>query len=228
MPVPIKAVLFDLDGTFADTAPDMANALNIIRHRHGLAALPLTTIRGHVSHGARGMLDVGFGIDPQHETFAALRDAFYAEYARNICVHTTLFEGVDSLVTALEKHKIAWGIVTNKAARFALPILQVLGMAERAACVVCGDTTAHTKPHPASLLHAADLIGMAPRHTLYVGDDERDIQAAHAAGMRGVVAAYGYLGPASDPRRWAAEFSINTPSALLPLIRDERVRHCSE
>ena len=210
--------MFDLDGTFADTAPDMARALNVIRRRHGLTALPLSTVRPHVSHGARGMLEVGFGISPKHATFAGLRDAFYDEYQQNVCVESTLFEGIESLVSALEQHTIAWGIVTNKAARFALPIAQTLGFAQRAACIVCGDTTAHTKPHPAPLLHAAVLLGVEPAHIVYVGDDERDIQAAHAAGMRGVVAAYGYIGADADPRRWGAEFSIATPSELTSLL----------
>ena len=216
----MRAVLFDLDGTFADTAPDMAHALNVIRQQYGLAALPLATIRPHVSHGARGMLDVGFGISPHHETFVALRDAFYDEYQRNICLESALFDGVDSLVDTLAQHDIVWGIVTNKAARFALPIAEALGFAHRAACIVCGDTTAHTKPHPAPLLHAAALIGVNPAHTLYVGADERDIQAAHAAGMRGVAAAYGYLAADIDTGAWGAEFSIATPHGLRPLIFD--------
>ena len=214
----VKAVLFDLDGTFADTAPDMARALNAIRHRHDLSALPLAVIRPHVSHGARGMLDVGFGISPQHPTFAGLRDAFYDEYQQNVCVESSLFEGIESLVSTLEQHGIAWGIVTNKAARFALPIAQTLRFARRAGCIVCGDTTPHTKPHPAPLLLAAELIGIAPADTLYVGDDARDIQAAHAAGMRGVVAAYGYIGADTDPRLWGAEYSIGSPSELEPLV----------
>ena len=214
----IKAVLFDLDGTFADTAPDMARALNVIRHRHGLTPLPLSVVRPYVSHGARGMLEVGFGISPQHVTFAALQDAFYDEYQQNICIESTLFAGIDSLLSTLEQRAISWGIVTNKAARFALPIAEALGFAQRAGCIVCGDTTPHTKPHPAPLLHAADLIGIAPEDTLYVGDHVRDIQAAHAAGMRGVVAAYGYIGADTDSRLWGAAFSIAAPSELEPLV----------
>ena len=214
----VRAVLFDLDGTFADTAPDMARALNVIRRRHHLDPLPLAAVRPHVSRGARGMLDVGFGIDPQHARFAALRDAFYDEYQQNVCVESALFDGIEALIDELEKNTIAWGIVTNKAARFAMPIAQALGFAQRAACVVCGDTTAHTKPHPAPLLHAAKLIGVAPGNTLYVGDDERDIQAAHAAGMRGVAATYGYIAVDTDSSRWGAAFSIAAPSALIPLV----------
>jgi len=215
---PIKAILFDLDGTFADTAPDMARALNVIRFQRGLPALPLATIRPHVSRGASGMLDVGFGINLQHETFATLRDAFYDEYQQNICIESALFDGIETLVDTLEQRDIVWGIVTNKAARFALPIAQMLGFAERAACIVCGDTTAHTKPHPAPLLHAAHAIGIPPSHILYVGDDERDIRAAHAAGMRGVAAVYGYISADSDPEYWNAEYSISTPAELALLL----------
>ena len=215
---PIKAVLFDLDGTFADTAPDMARALNSIRFQRGLPALPLATIRPHVSHGARGMLDVGFGITSQHETFTTLCDAFYDEYQQNICIESALFDGIETLVDTLERRDIVWGIVTNKAARFALPIAQMLGFAERAACIVCGDTTAHTKPHPAPLLHAAHLIGIPPSDILYVGDDKRDIQAAHAAGMRAVAAAYGYISAETNPKEWNAEYSISTPAELALLL----------
>ena len=214
----IRAVLFDLDGTFADTAPDMARALNVIRIQRGLPDLPLATIRPHVSRGARGMLDVGFGINLHHESFATLRDAFYDEYRQNICVKSTLFDGMEALVDTLEQRAIVWGIVTNKAARFALPLVQMLGFAERAACIVYGDTTAHTKPHPAPLLHAAHVIGISPSHILYVGDDERDIQAAHAAGMRAVAAAYGYISADSDPKYWNAEYSISTPAELALLL----------
>lgn len=211
--------MFDLDGTFADTAPDMARALNVLRDRRGLAALPLAAIRPHVSHGARGMLNVGFGIDARHESFQPLRQAFYVEYEQNLCVESVLFDGIDELVKELEFLQITWGIVTNKAARFAKPIAQKLGFAERAACIVCGDTTEHMKPHPAPLLHAAELIGIRPAEALYVGDDERDIQAAHAAGMRGVAAAYGYIGPGAAIHRWQAEFSISSPLELGALIR---------
>lgn len=214
----VKAVLFDLDGTFADTAPDMARALNIVRRDCGLHALPDEVIRPHVSRGARGMIEVGFGIDAQHDGFPALRDAFYAEYQRKLCVESALFDGIHALMDALEHNRIVWGIVTNKAARFALPIADALRFSQRAACIVCGDTTAYTKPHPAPLLHAAGLIGVAPRHTLYVGEDARDIEAATAAGMRGVVAAYGYIGTETDPQCWGADSLIARPADLMMLF----------
>ena len=171
----------------------MAHALTVIRFQRGLPAMPLPTIRPHVSHGARGMLHVGFGISSQHEEFATLRDAFYDETQRNVCVESALFDGMETLIDMLERCDIVWGIVTNKAARLALPIAQMPGFAKRAACIVCGDTTAHTKPHPALLLHAAKVICIAPSDTLYVGD---------------------------DPHDWGAQYTISTPSGLATILCD--------
>ncbi|MEO8385299.1 MAG: HAD-IA family hydrolase [Betaproteobacteria bacterium] len=210
----VVAVLFDLDGTFADTAPDMARALNVLRYQRGLPSLPLSAIRPYVSRGARGMLDIGFGLEPLDESFSELRDAFYSEYQANICIESKLFDGIDKVISNLESRKVVWGIVTNKAARFALPIARKLGFEGRAACIVCGDTTAHTKPHPEPLLYAAKLIGVAPRQIVYVGDDERDIQAAHAAGMLSVAATYGYIAAAIDPNTWGADAWISAPFEL--------------
>ena len=212
-----RAVLFDLDGTFADTAPDMARALNTIRATRNLPALPLAALRGYVSQGARGMIGAGFGIAPDHDEFPVLRDAFLDQYERAICIETKLFHGMPQLVGLLEKRNIAWGIVTNKAARFTMPLARALGIDITAACIVCGDTCARAKPHPDPLLHAAGLMGIEPQHCLYIGDDERDIQAAHAAGMRGVAALYGYLGD-SDPTTWNASAAINSPAEIAALL----------
>ena len=212
-----RAVLFDLDGTFADTAPDMARALNAIRATRSLPALPLAALRGYVSQGARGMIGAGFGIAPDHDDFPALRDAFLDQYERAICIETKLFNGMPQLVGLLEKRGITWGIVTNKATRFTLPLARALGIDITAACIVCGDTCARAKPHPDPLLHAADLIGIDPQHCLYIGDDERDIQAARAAGMRSVAALYGYLG-GSDPATWNASAQINSPADIAALL----------
>lgn len=214
----VRAILFDLDGTFADTAPDMARALNAVRHARQLPQVPLSQLRPHVSNGARGMLQAGFNLTPGDADFPALRDAFYEEYAANLCIDSRWFDGISTLIDELEKRKITWGIVTNKAARFTLPLLDALAITPRAACVVCGDTCARAKPHPDPLLHAATLIGVDPIHCLYVGDDERDIIAANAAGMRGVVAMYGYLGFGAQPLSWPAAAWVDSPSEIMALL----------
>ena len=214
----VRAVLFDLDGTFADTAPDMARALNAVRHQRSLEPVALSILRSHVSNGARGMLEAGFNVKTSNPDYPELRDAFHEAYARNVCVDSRWFDGIAAVVDDLEQRDISWGIVTNKAERFTLPLLEALAITPRAACVVCGDTCARAKPHPDPLLHAAALIGIDPIHCLYIGDDERDIQAANAAGMRGVVALYGYLGVATAPERWEAAAWIQTPDGISALI----------
>jgi 2-phosphoglycolate phosphatase len=211
----VRAVLFDLDGTFADTAPDMARALNHVRALQGLAALPMNRVRPHVSRGARGMIEVGFGIEPGDSEFDALRDIFLDYYEQNVCVETRIFPGTMKLVEELERRTIAWGIVTNKATRFTLPLLRLLEIDQRAGCIVCGDTVARAKPHPDPLLHAMESLGIPPPLGLYIGDDERDVQAAHAAGMRAVVALYGYLGVTTQPEDWGASALIDAPGDIL-------------
>ncbi len=213
----VRAVLFDLDGTFADTAPDMAHALNRVRAAQGLSPVSLEAARVHVSHGARGMVDVGYGLKPGDEGYAPLRDAFLEAYVERLCVDSAWFDGTAELVDELEARGIAWGIVTNKATRYTIPLLTTLEVIPRAACVVCGDTCAHAKPHPDPLLHAAKLLQVAPADCLYIGDDERDIIAANAAGMRGVVAMYGYLGTGNPPDQWAASAWVNHPGEILAL-----------
>lgn len=211
----VRAVLFDLDGTFADTAPDMVRALNHVRALQGLPALPLSEVRPHVSRGARGMIEVGFSIDPDNSEFDALRDAFLSFYEQNVCVETRIFPGTMKLVEELERRTIAWGIVTNKATRFTLPLLRLLEIDQRAGCIVCGDTVARAKPHPDPLLHAMESLGIPPSQGLYIGDDERDVQAARAAGMRAVVALYGYLGITTQPEDWGASALVDTPGDIL-------------
>ena len=210
-----RAVLFDLDGTFADTAPDMARALNHVRALNGLPNLPQADIRPYVSGGARGMLGVGFGIVPEDPRFDALRDAFLEFYEQNVCIESVVFPGMMQLVVELERRAIRWGIVTNKAARFTLPLVRLLKVDQRAACIVCGDSVTRAKPHPDSLLHAMTLLGIPPYAGLYVGDDERDIQAASAAGMRSLAVQYGYLGVTSHPKDWGADGVIDTPGDVL-------------
>jgi phosphoglycolate phosphatase len=216
LPAP-KAVLFDFDGTFADTAPDMAFAANLLRNARGMASLPLADYRPYVSRGGRGMIGVAFGKTPDDAEFNALRDEFLDVYEANLCQHTVFFDGMEETIATLESRSIAWGIVTNKAMRFTNPLMSRLGLDTRAQCVVSGDTTPHAKPHPAPLLHAASLLQLPANQCWYVGDDERDIIAAHAAGMLSVAAAYGYLGE-SDPATWQAAATINHASGIVALL----------
>jgi phosphoglycolate phosphatase len=212
---PVKAILFDLDGTFADTAPDLAAALNHARATRNLPPLPIEVLRPQASHGSRGLLKVGFGIEPDHPDFVPLRDIFLAYYADHINVHTQLFAGTAELVDALEQRQIKWGIVTNKPHRFTLPLMQALGYAERAACLISGDTCPHAKPHPEPLLKACAMMGVKPAECLYLGDDLRDMQAANAAGMRGIIASYGYVTSDATVENWKAHGSVNNPVELL-------------
>jgi N-acetyl-D-muramate 6-phosphate phosphatase len=214
-PLPVDAVLFDLDGTLADTAPDLAAALNRVRSEQGLAMLPLAALRPYASHGARGLLAAGMGVGPGQADYETLRTAFLDHYAAALCVESTLFAEVAALLDALDARALRWGIVTNKAQRFTVPLLAALGLAPRAGTVVCGDTTPHAKPHPAPLLFAADRLGVAPERCVYVGDAERDIIAGGAAGMPTIVARYGYLEPHDEPAGWPADGIIDSPSALL-------------
>jgi len=214
----IKAVLFDLDGTFADTAADLAAALNHTRAMRDLPPLPLEVLRPQASHGSRGLLKTGFGIEPDHPGYITLRDIFLDYYANNICVHSQLFGDTAKLIDTLEQRGIKWGIVTNKPHRYTVPLMQTLGYADRAACLISGDTFAHAKPHPEPLLKACQIIGVAASECLYLGDDLRDMQAANSAGMRGIIANYGYVSADATVESWKAHGSINKPTELLGLI----------
>jgi phosphoglycolate phosphatase len=214
----MQAVLFDLDGTLADTAPDLGHALNLQRERHGLPPLPQEIIRPYASHGTIGLFDIGFGLTPQDERFAPMREEYLALYTANLCLHTALFPGMAELLAALEARNIAWGVVTNKPARFTEPLLELLGLSQRAASIISGDTCAHPKPHPEPLLRAAREIGIAPQSCLYVGDAERDIEAARAAGMSVLIADYGYLSAEDRPETWGADGRINTPQGILAFL----------
>jgi phosphoglycolate phosphatase len=212
-----RAVLFDLDGTLADTAPDLAAALNRLRADQGLGPLPLEQLRPFASAGARGLVHVGFGIKPGDGEYATLRQAFLEYYGERTCVETQLFPGIADLLGEIAGRSIAWGIVTNKATGFTERILVALGLAP--ACVVCGDTTPHLKPHPAPMLHAAEQLALPARDCLYLGDDLRDIQAAHAAGMRAVAVDWGYHHPENGgPGTWRADAVISQPRDLLGLL----------
>jgi 2-phosphoglycolate phosphatase len=210
----IKAVLFDLDGTLADTAPDLAYALNRMRVARSLPEMPVAATRAYTSMGARGLLGVGLDVTPEHPDYAALRDEFLAVYADNLCRETRLFPGMAELLDALEQRGLAWGVVTNKAEKFTHPLLKLLGVHHRAACIIGGDTTGKTKPDPAPLFAATERMGIASRHCVYVGDDRRDVQAGRAAGMQTIVAKFGYL-HGNDPETWAADAMIDTPLELL-------------
>lgn len=210
----VRAVLFDLDGTLADTAPDLSGALNRLRTELGLLPISTEITRPHTSSGARGMIGAGLGVTPDHPDYDSLRMRFLDLYERHICVETRLFPGMAELLSELERLRLTWGVVTNKSTRFTRPLIDALELSTRAACVVSGDTTPHSKPHPAPLLHAALEIGLPPSTCLYVGDDLRDVQAARAAGMPVVAAAFGYLGE-SDPHAWNANAVIDGPLELL-------------
>jgi phosphoglycolate phosphatase len=213
-----RCVLFDLDGTFADTAPDLGHALNSLLRAHGKPVLPLERVRKVASSGARGMLAVGFGIAPGDPEYERLVGDFLALYERDLCRDTRLFPGIETLLDAIETRGLRWGIVTNKAERFTFPLLQCLGLATRAACVVCGDTTPYRKPHPGPLLAAARIACVEPAACIYLGDDERDMLAGRAAGMRVAVAEYGYLGLGNPPELWPADLRLRDPLELLTAI----------
>ena len=212
----MRAVLFDFDGTLADTAPDLGAALNRMLVDRGRPPLSIDKVRPFASSGARGLLSIGFGKGPQDREYEPLREEFLANYRAAICIHTRLFPGIEDLLATLESRPLAWGIVTNKAIGLTTPLVEQLGLAGRASCVVGGDTTPHLKPHPASLLHAAEKIGVRPSDCCYLGDDLRDIQAAKSAGMFSIAVEYGYGGAGDDgPRGWNAEAVIGQPLELL-------------
>ena len=212
-----KAVLFDLDGTLADTAPDLAAAVNRLRADQGLEPMPLELLRPFASAGARGLVHAGFGVKPGDDEYDALREAFLEFYRERPCVDTRLFPGIAELLQEFARRAIPWGVVTNKATRFTERIVSTLGLVPH--CVVCGDTTPHLKPHPAPMLHAAGLLAVPAKDCVYLGDDLRDIQAAQAAGMRAVAVDWGYHHPESGgPEAWNADAVIAHPRDLIGLL----------
>lgn len=214
----VRAVLFDLDGTLIDSAPDLGAAADKMRTDRGLPSLPLERYRPMAGAGARGMLGEAFGMTPEHPEFPVYREEFFANYQACMTHRTTVFEGVAELIRLLEQHRLAWGVVTNKSSRFTEPLTQAMPLFASAGAVVSGDTTPHAKPHPAPLLEAAMRLGLPPEHCIYVGDDERDIVAGRAAGMGTVAALYGYLGQKADAQEWGAQAAINFPLDLLQLL----------
>ncbi|MEF9996549.1 MAG: HAD family hydrolase [Burkholderiaceae bacterium] len=219
---PLQLVLFDLDGTLADTAPDLAAAANRLRTERGLSPLPYETLRPLASHGARGLVGCALGVTPDEESFPALRDEFLGFYEAALCVHTRLFPGMEEVLAQLESSGLRWGIVTNKAARLTDPLVRQLGLAQRAAVVVSGDTTAHAKPHPAPIEHALAHCHVDAAQAIYVGDDVRDIEAGRAARLRTVAVSYGYLGAGTPIEAWGADAIAASPGDLLRrVIRGE-------
>lgn len=211
----ITHVLFDLDGTLADTAADLGAALNRVLAEEGMPPVPLEKIRPAVSRGGAGMIQLGFGIGADHPQFSAHRDRFLAHYRRNVADRTVLFPGIAELLDALEGGAYGWGIVTNKPAAMTVPLLRELRLLERAECIVSGDTAEFPKPHPAPLLHACELLQCDPAQAVYIGDAQRDIEAARRAGMPVVIAAYGYIDGDEPPEGWGADAIINQPVDLL-------------
>jgi phosphoglycolate phosphatase len=219
-PLEVRAVLFDLDGTLADTAGDLAGAVNRIRADRDLPPLAVSLLRPHASDGTRGMLDAGLGVRRGHPDFDALKEAFLNYYQSALCEHTRLFPDAERVLGEIEQRGLRWGVVTNKAARFTLPLLDGLDLARRAATIVCGDTTAQPKPHPAPLLHAAAALDLDASVCVYVGDAERDVQAARAAAMKAIVASYGYIHVDARPESWAPDGFIASLPALLDWLPD--------
>lgn len=214
----IRAVLFDLDGTLIDSAPDLGAAADKMRIDRGLSSLPYALYRPLAGAGARGMLKIAFDMTPEHPDFMAMREEFFANYEAAMTVKTYVFEGVQDLISGLQTRGLPWGVVTNKMARFTDPLTQAMPLFASAAAIVSGDTTPHPKPHPEPMFEAARRLGLAPDLCLYVGDDERDIVAGRAAGMRTVAANYGYLGEKTDISSWGADLKIDSPLQLLQLL----------
>ena len=213
-----QGVLFDLDGTFADTAPDLGAALNKLLGEDGRPALPLATLRPYVSQGGRGMLRIGFDMRPEHPDYRSHYDRFLTHYQRAICADTCLFDGIAALVDALEERNIPWGIVTNKSQRFTLPLMEALGYARRAACIVSGDSSPRAKPHASPMLLACALAGITPEACIFVGDDIRDITAGRAARMTTVAALYGYLGDSGPVNDWGADHHATHPDDIARVV----------
>jgi phosphoglycolate phosphatase len=214
----IQTVLFDLDGTFADTAPDLADALNRTLEKHNKPRMAYELIRPVVSHGGRALIELGFGITETSPEFEELRQDLLAFYKDEIAQHTQLFPGVSELIAALSQKNMCWGIVTNKPSWLTDPLMNSLRVDHQACCIVSGDTLAEKKPHPAPLLFASSKCNSRVQNCLYIGDAERDIIAGNRAGMLTMVALYGYIGKNDNPSNWQADSYVHSPQEILPWI----------
>lgn len=217
-----KCVLFDLDGTLIDTAPDLGLAANLVREELGMEPLPLSVYRPSASGGARGLLKVALGMNMDHPDYAQRKERFLVHYRANLSANSCLFPGVPEMLDALEREGIRWGVVTNKISSLSQPIMDDLGLTPRSACLVSGDSTPKPKPAPEPLLLASKLVGVAQRDCLYVGDDERDILSGRAAHMRTAAAGWGYMGDKPDPHSWSADVILDTPLELVQLLELRR------
>jgi N-acetyl-D-muramate 6-phosphate phosphatase len=214
----VQAVLFDLDGTLIDSAPDLGAAADLMRTTRGLPSIELSAYRHMAGAGARGMLGIAFGMTPDHPEFNTLREEFFANYEQRLMQNTVIFPGVAEMLGDLVQRGTPWGVVTNKSKRFTMPLTEAMPLFATAGTIISGDSTAHSKPHPLPLLEAARQLNVAPERCMYVGDDERDIVAGLAAGMVTVAVSYGYLGQKSDTSQWGAHATINSAQELLQLI----------
>ena len=219
---PYEGIFFDLDGTLADTAPDLVAATNKLLVARSLTPKPYEFLRPYASAGARGLLEGAFGISPDHEDFAVLRDEFFSNYEKALLVDSKLFDGIDHLLDQMDAASLPWGIITNKSERFTNPLTDLMGLRQRAVSTVSGDTTPYSKPHPEPILHAARISNIDPSKSIYVGDDIRDVLAGKAAGMKTVAAAYGYCGCKEPPEAWGADYIANNPLDLLQIIFPSR------
>lgn len=219
---PYEGIFFDLDGTLADTAPDLVIATNKLLVARNLTPKPYEFLRPYASAGARGLLEGAFGINPDHEDFVVLRDKFFSNYEKALLVDSKLFDGIDYLLDQMDAASLPWGIITNKSERFTNPLIELMGLRQRAVSTVSGDTTPYSKPHPEPILHAARTSNIDPSKSIYVGDDIRDVLAGKAAGMKTVAAAYGYCGCKEPPESWGADYIANNPLDLLQIIFPNR------
>jgi 2-phosphoglycolate phosphatase len=214
----VEAVLFDLDGTLIDSAPDLGAAVDKMRVDRGMSSLPLSHYRPMAGAGARGMIGLAFGFTPEHPDYEAMKEEFFQNYEACMTHRTFAFEGVAAMIDSLVARQLPWGVVTNKSKRFAEPLTQAMPLFATASVVISGDTTPHAKPHPEPLFEAARRLKVDPSRCVYVGDDERDIVAGHAADMKTVAATYGYLGSRADVASWQAHAQIDVPLQLLKLL----------